>query len=267
MQQQFSLGSFFLLALWGLAVNAQTPAPDLDSITEDAYRRMLARQKLEGQKPSYPIFQAPTYHPDRREYGIETVPSPRGNGIFGYVVDPNDLIDADAEQRINQVLYGLEQTVSVEVAVVVLPSIGSRIPKDFAGELFEKWGMGQSHTGNGLLILTVINRHRTEFEVGQGLESTLTDAVCYRIEANEIVPRFRKGDYSGGIEKSVMRIGWIVAQPEAIDKLAAYGLVLDDPVFECRWYHWVLIICGLIGLLLGFWYFGQNLHIQRTKDD
>ncbi len=267
-QALFLKSYFFFVLLWICTFSiAQTPAPDLDSITEDSYRRMLERQEAEKNEIVYPIFKAPSYNSTLETYSVADVPSPRGEGIMGYVSDPKDIIDFAAEQRINKLLYELEKKSSVEVAVVMLPSIGQEVPKNFAVALFEKWGIGKADTDNGLLILTVMDQRRTEFEVGYGLEGILTDVVCYRIGVNEIVPRFKEGDFGGGIESAVLRVKEFLENPEAIDEVYGYSVVHEEQEFEWHWYYLLPLIYPLLCIIFGFWYYGQAFDIQRSKDD
>lgn len=271
MKNPLSRKSFFLiLLLWFCftAVSiAQTPAADIDSITEDSYRRMLERQAIEKGEITYPTFKVPSYDSSLETYSIANVPSPRGEGIIGYVSDPKDYLDFTAEQRINELLYELEQKSSVEVAVVMLPSISGEVPKSFATDLFNTWKIGKADTDNGLLILTVMDQRRTEFEVGYGLEPILSDIVCYRIGVNEIVPSFKQGAYGQGIENAVLRVKEFLENPAAIDEVYGYSVVHDEEPFEWVWYHFALMVYGLLCVVFGFWYFGQAFDIQLSKDD
>lgn len=271
MKQPLFLKSFLffgLLWIWS-STAAQTPTSDSDSIAEDSYRHILEWQTKDtlSTEIRYPNFIPPRYNGFLGSYIIADVPSPRGEGIIGYVSDPDDIIPELEEQRINELLYELEQKSSVEVAVVMLPSIGQDVPKSFAVDLFQKWGIGKSDTDNGLLILTVMDQRRTEFEVGYGLEGILTDVVCYRIGVNEIVPYFKQGDFGAGIESAVLRIKEFLENPEAIDEVYGYNIVHEEQPFEWRWYHFLLILYGVISMVMGFWYFGQAFDIQLSKDD
>jgi uncharacterized protein len=119
----------------------------------------------------------------------ETVPNPK-NGGTGYVSDPDGILEAAAVVQLNQLIAKLEDSSTAQIAVVLVNSIGQENPKDFATRLFNYWGIGQADTDNGLLIFTVMDQHRTEFETGYGLEAVLTDAMCYRIGMQELVPEF-----------------------------------------------------------------------------
>ena len=73
----------------------------------------------------------------------------------------------------------------------------------YANELFRTWKLGQAQKNNGVLLLVAPNEHKVRIEVGYGLEGTLTDAVSSVIISTAIVPRFKTGDFSGGIEHGV----------------------------------------------------------------
>ena len=67
-------------------------------------------------------------------------------------------------------------------------------------ELFRTWKLGQAQKNNGVLLLVAPNEHKVRIEVGYGLEGTLTDALSSVIISSAIVPRFKTGDFSGGID-------------------------------------------------------------------
>ena len=71
--------------------------------------------------------------------------------------------------------------------------------------LFRKWRLGQKDKNNGLLFLIAPTEHRTRFEVGYGLEGTLTDALTKLILRNAVTPKFKANDFPGGIKAGVHR--------------------------------------------------------------
>ena len=251
------------LLFWCLCISITGFSQDVsDGLEEGA----LPENTIEQPAFTYPRFKAPVYNKSKENYSIKEVPSPRGTGIIGYVSDPNDLIDASSENQINRLLFELEQKSSVEVAVVVIPSIGREIPKQFAVDLFELWGIGKADTDNGLLILTVMDQRRTEFEVGYGLEPILTDAVCYRIGVNEIVPNFKNGNYGEGLINSVVRIREFLDNPQVIQEVYGTSIVhqKDD---NYQWYHYFLLVYTIICAFMLFWYEGVLYQTQISKDD
>ena len=102
-------------------------------------------------------------------------------------------------------LQNLEAKNKAEIAVVVLNSIGDNDIFDFGVELFERWGIGKKRSDNGLLILFVLDQRKIRFETGYGLEGVLPDAICKRIQMNEMVPYFKEGNYDEGMLRGVKK--------------------------------------------------------------
>lgn len=110
----------------------------------------------------------------------------------------NTLSKQDAS-RLEQQLLKYEQESSVQIAIVIIRSLGGYEISDYAFELGEKWGIGQQETSNGALVLVSMDDRKMWIATGYGLEATLTDAMCKRIIENEMKPSFRKNDYAGGL--------------------------------------------------------------------
>ncbi|SNR16084.1 TPM domain-containing protein [Tenacibaculum jejuense] len=157
-------------------------------------------------------------------YKVDNVPDPKKGSSNGFVSDPNNYINPSEEYKINSILWGLEENSTAQVAVVILKSIGNEVPKDFAVKLFEKWGIGQADKDNGLLILTVIDQRRTEFEVGYGLEPVLTDLICHRIGTDEIVPNFKKGEFGLGLISASNKVKQIIEDPKNIEEVYSQNI-------------------------------------------
>jgi uncharacterized protein len=73
----------------------------------------------------------------------------------------------------------------------------------YANELFRTWKLGEKTKNNGVLLLVAPNEHRVRIEVGYGLEGTLTDAISKIIILNAVAPRFKAGDFDGGVSRGV----------------------------------------------------------------
>ena len=153
-------------------------------------------------------------------YEVVTIPNPKDIGV-GYVSDPDDVIAASDESQLNNIIRSLEDSTTAQVAVVVVNSIGEKNPKDFATELFRYWGIGQASNNNGLLVFTVMDQRRTEFETGYGLEGVLPDAICYRVGMQQLVPYFRSAEYGAGLIAAVNEFKRILEQPDAASEITA----------------------------------------------
>jgi uncharacterized protein len=127
---------------------------------------------------------------------VAAVPNPRAENR-SWVADPAGAIrarHADLDALIGQ----FERETGVEIAVVVLPTIGPFGPREFASALFNRWGVGKKGRDNGILVLQVLDQRRIEIEVGYGLEGSLPDVKCRWIIDDIAVPFFRQGSFADG---------------------------------------------------------------------
>lgn len=134
---------------------------------------------------------------------VDEVPNVHLKDARQHVTDPSGILSTAARDSINLMLGQLEKSSGIEVAVVMLPSIGNDDIFDFAHNLFRKWGIGKKKENNGLLVLFVMDQHKVRFTTGYGLEGTLTDALSKRIQMNEMVPAFKEGKWDEGMVKGV----------------------------------------------------------------
>lgn len=157
---------------------------------------------------------------EEKQYTLQDVPNVRLNDARQYVSDPSHILSGSARDTINAVLGRLEASTGIETAVVMLPSIGEEDIFNFAHELFRQWGIGKQKSNNGLLILFVMDQRKVRFTVGYGLEGTMTDAMSKRIQMQRMVPRFKAGDWDGGMVDGVRAAVQVLdgsMQPEPAD--------------------------------------------------
>lgn len=157
---------------------------------------------------------------EEKQYTLQDVPNVRLSDARQYVSDPSHILSAPARDTINAVLARLEESTGIETAVVMLPSIGEEDIFNFAHDLFRQWGIGKQKSNNGLLILFVADQRKVRFTVGYGLEGTMTDAMSKRIQMQRMVPRFKAGDWDGGMVDGVRAAAQVLdgsMQPEPTD--------------------------------------------------
>ncbi len=123
--------------------------------------------------------------------------------LTGRVVDEAGLLSPEAKAALEPKLADLEARSGIQLVVATVPSLEGQEIEPYANELFRTWKLGEADRNNGVLLLVAPNERRVRIEVGYGLEGTLTDALSSVIIANAITPRFRTGDFSGGITRGV----------------------------------------------------------------
>ncbi len=196
-------------------------------------------------------------------YKYNTVPNPK-NGGSGYVSNPDNVISQSDVNRLNSLLADLESNNTVQIAVVIVNSIGEENPKDFAHQLFNHWGIGQADNDNGLLIFTVMNQRRTEFETGYGLEGVLPDIICYRIGMQVLVPYFKEGRYGEGLVATVQKFKESLEDPNVAEEVTSRG---RRSFQERTGVPAFLAIYLLISLIVGVIIMMRVIAVMRSKEE
>lgn len=136
-------------------------------------------------------------------YNVDTVPNPRLENYSFHVSDPSSLLQKDTVTYLNEKLTSLEKNSDIESAVVILPSIGDKDVFEFSQDLFRKWGIGHKDKNDGLLITYLEDQHVIRFHTGYGLEGALPDAICKRIQQQDMIPYFKKGKLDEGLKAGI----------------------------------------------------------------
>lgn len=153
-----------------------------------------------------------------KKYSLETVPNVRLSNVMSHVSDPDGIIGPAYTARIDSVLNAVEDSTGCQVAVVALFSIGDVPPREFANELFKKWGIGKKGEDNGLLILLLTNKDERSvtFETGYGIEGDLPDAICKRIQMQYMIPEMSNRNFGAGMYQGVVATAHILLGYEGV---------------------------------------------------
>jgi uncharacterized membrane protein len=130
--------------------------------------------------------------------------------LTGRVVDDAGLLSDPDKVAITADLKALEDKSSDQLVVVTVPSLQGYAIEDFGHQLGRRWGIGTAKFDNGVLLIVAPNERKVRVEVGTGLEGTLTDALSRIVIESSILPRFREGDFSGGIKNGVRDIALVL---------------------------------------------------------
>lgn len=129
--------------------------------------------------------------------------APHFPALTGRVVDDANILSAGTKDDLTQKLAALEQKTSRQLVVVTIPSLQGYEISDYGYQLGRAWGIGQKKLNNGILLIVAPTEHKVRIEVGYGLEPIVTDALSEVIIQTQILPKFRDGDFNGGVEAGV----------------------------------------------------------------
>jgi len=135
-----------------------------------------------------------------------------------YVVDLAGVVDDGTERQLNGFLRELEAKTGSQVVVLAVPSTDGVPIEDFSIDVaHNRWKIGKKGKDNGLLITVAVNDRKYRFEVGYGLEGVLPDSFVGEIGRRYLVPRFRQGDYGGGITAATLVFANVIAENARVE--------------------------------------------------
>jgi uncharacterized protein len=173
--------------------------------------------------------------------------------LTGRVVDQAKILSPVTIADLERKLADLEQKSGIQLVVATVPSLGGEEIEPYANELFRAWKLGEAKKNNGVLLLIAPNQRRVRIEVGYGLEGTLTDAVSSIIISNAIAPRFRAGDFNGGVTRGVDDIITALTtdaaewKPKPTDMRAEHDASLLDTLAPFLIFLFIMFVISRIG--------------------
>ena len=172
--------------------------------------------------------------------------------LTGRVVDRTSTLSADQIASLDATLKTFEQRKGSQVAVLIVPTTSPETIEQFALRVAEQWKIGRTRVDDGAILLVAKDDRSLRVEVGYGLEGALSDVTAKRIIDEVIVPKFRNGDFAGGISDGVDRILKVIdgeplpaPKPERTDAFGDVGSSLPVLAFG------VLIVGGFLRNIFG----------------
>lgn len=152
--------------------------------------------------------------------GVQAQPWTKPNPSEGLVIWRNiqPVISSSEEAQLESVLQAINDSTSTQIAVLFV----DRIADDanfVAAQTGEAWGIGQSGSDNGMLVLIAVNDRKMAIQVGRGLEATITDFESHHLIENTLKPAFRDQAYAAGLEAMATEVAKrLSGQFDALDR-------------------------------------------------
>jgi uncharacterized protein len=126
--------------------------------------------------------------------------------LKGRVTDLTGTLKPGEVASLEQLLQSFEARKGSQIAVLMLPGTAPETIEQYALRVAEQWKIGRAKVDDGAILVVAKDDRAVRIEVGYGLEGALNDATASRIIREVIVPRFREGDFYGGISAAVDRM-------------------------------------------------------------
>jgi uncharacterized protein len=126
--------------------------------------------------------------------------------LTGRVVDQTGTLSSGDIAALSQKLQDFETRKGSQLVVLIVPTTDPETIEQFAIRVAEAWKIGRKKVDDGAILVVAKNDRHLRIEVGYGLEGALTDVTSRRIIDEAITPKFRSGDFAGGITAGVDRM-------------------------------------------------------------
>jgi uncharacterized protein len=122
------------------------------------------------------------------------------------VTDLTDTLTQEQRKTLEDRLAAFEARKGSQLAVLLVPTTQPEPIEQFGIRVGEQWKIGRKGIDDGAILIAAMKDRAVRIEVGYGLEGVLPDAVAKRIVEEYIVPRFKQGDFYGGIDAALTRM-------------------------------------------------------------
>jgi uncharacterized protein len=123
--------------------------------------------------------------------------------LTAHVTDTTGSLDAQQQQSLEAELTALEQRKGSQLAILIVPTTQPEEIEQYSIRVVDSWKLGRKNVDDGALLIVAKNDHHVRIEVGRGLEGAIPDAIADRVIREYITPKFRSGDFFGGIHDAV----------------------------------------------------------------
>ncbi|HEY4555778.1 MAG TPA: TPM domain-containing protein, partial [Lysobacter sp.] len=115
------------------------------------------------------------------------------------VVDTTGTLDAAARANLEAQARALQQRKGSQLQILMVPTTQPEDIAQYAVRVFEQWRIGRRGVDDGVLLVVAKDDRQVRIEVGYGLEGAIPDATSARVIQEYLVPKFRSGDFAGGL--------------------------------------------------------------------
>ena len=134
---------------------------------------------------------------------LALVPVPQ---LTARINDQTNTLNTEQKDTLDRSLRNIEAKKGSQIAVLIVPGTAPETIEQYALRVAEQWKLGRKKVDDGAILVIAKNDRTLRIEVGYGLEGALNDAICKRIISETMTPRFKQGDFYGGISAGVDQI-------------------------------------------------------------
>ena len=171
------------------------------------------------------------------------------------VTDLTQTLSQAEQAQLEQKLAVFEQQKGSQIAVLIVPTTQPEDIAQYSIRVVDAWKLGRKGVGDGVLVLIAKDDHKMRIEVGRGLEGAIPDLYAKRIISEDIAPKFKQGDFVGGLDSGIDKlIGLVNGEALPAPSNAASGGSGIDGLLPLLLFGGLIsgmMLRGMLGTFLG----------------
>ena len=173
--------------------------------------------------------------------------------LTGRVVDQTGTLSSGDVAQLSQRLADLQTRKGSQIAVLIVPTTEGEPIEQFSLRVAEAWKIGRKKVDDGALLVVAKNDRRLRIEIGYGLEGVLTDVTSKRIIDEIITPKFKSGDFAGGLAAGIDKMIGLINGEKLPEPEPAHwnGDGFNFDVFNPFWLFFAFVISGIFRSMFG----------------
>lgn len=172
--------------------------------------------------------------------------------LTGRVTDQTATLTTEQRATLEQILQAFEARKGSQIAVLIVPTTAPETIEQYALRVAEQWKLGRKKVDDGAVLVVAKDDRALRIEVGYGLEGALNDAISKRIISEIITPRFKQGDFYGGIAAGVDQIIRVIdGEPLPKPNGQSAGGIADIQQYVPIIFLLALVVGGVLRSVLG----------------
>ena len=122
------------------------------------------------------------------------------------VIDQTATLDSGQRQQLEDKLAAFEASHGTQIVILLVPTTQPEDITAYANRVFNAWKPGRQRIGDGLLLVVAKQDRKIRIEVARALEGAIPDLAAKQIIDEVLTPRFRQGDFAGGLDQAADRL-------------------------------------------------------------
>jgi uncharacterized protein len=159
------------------------------------------------------------------------------------VVDTTGTLTAAEVAQLEQQALALQQRKGSQLQILIVPTARPEAIEQYAQRVFDQWKLGRSGVDDGVLLLVAKDDREVRIQPGYGLEGAIPDITAGRIVQEYLVPKFRVGDFAGGLLDASGQLVRLIEGEPLPEPMTPLGSSDGDKMLPLP-----------IGVFAGFWF-------------